>query len=375
MKLAPCSWLVLVAVCACDGLAGAPEPAGAHAEGVQRQGGKERAPCAAASVAELQACIDGLADGGGTVALAAGDYSLSRHVQIPHGGIHVRGAGVGATRIEVADGACQAGFVIGSLALHFDQVGVVEDVSIRGLSIDGNKRGNACCETYVGSGLTHLYVNGISVFNARDVTIADVSIRDARSGGIVADRGVRNLAISNVVIQSSAWDAVALYQTRGSRVQDSLFEDNAAAGISLDWYADDNLFSGNLVLRNGAGERGLDVTACPNALLATASPGIFSAGCSDNVFVGNVIAGSGSNGIQLGLGSDKRTGSSRNYLGRNVVRQSAEFGVWLVGDASRENVGVGMLYTGNRLGSLLRTATTMAGAQHYLDIGAQTEDR
>ena len=72
---------------------------------------------------------------------------------------------------------------------------------------------------------------------------------------------------------------------------------------------------------------------------------------------------------------DKRTGSSRNYLGRNVVRQSAEFGVWLVGDASRENVGVGMLYSGNRLGSLLRTATTMAAAQHYLDIGAQTEPR
>jgi hypothetical protein len=156
-------------------------------------------------------------------------------------------------------------------------------------------------------------------------------------------------------------------------VQDSLFEQNSAAGISLDWYADDNVFSGNLVLHNGAGEHGLDTASCPEVLLATASPGIFSAGCSDNVFVGNVVTGSGSNGVQLGLGSDKRTGSSRNYLGRNVVRQNAEFGVWLVGSASRDNVAIGMHYAGNGLGAVLRTATTMPAAAHYLDLGAQAE--
>jgi hypothetical protein len=360
---------MLITLCACEARSGARERVAEQSQ----DGGVTEASCAASSVAELRACIAALGGGGGTIALAAGDYLLSQHVQIPHSDIRVRGAGVGATRFAIADGSCQAGFVIGSLALHVDEVGPVENVSIRGLSIDGNKAGNPCCETYVESGLTHLYVNGISVFNARNVTIADVAIRDARSGGIVSDRGVHDLVIENVVIRSSAWDAVALYQTRGSRVQDSLFEQNSAAGISLDWYADDNVFSGNLLLRNGAGEQGLDISSCPDVLLATASPGIFSAGCSDNVFTGNVIAGGGSNGIQLGLGSDKRTGSSRNYLGRNVLRQNAEFGVWLVGNASRENVAIGMLYSGNRLGPVLRTATTAPGATHYLDIGAHSE--
>jgi hypothetical protein len=368
MKLVPC--LGLLVLCACD------RGTGVHprADAENRDAG-ERASCAASTVAELRACIDALAGGGGTVALAAGDYLLSEHVQIPHSGIHLRGAGVGRTRIAIADGACQAGFVVGSAALHFDEVGPVEDVSIHDLSIDGNKTGNACCETYVAIGLRHLYVNGISVFGARDVSIMNVSIRNARSGGIVADRGVRELVIANVVIQSSAWDGVALYQTRDSRVQDSVFEQNAAAGISLDWYADGNVFSGNLLLRNGAGEHALDTTHCPDVMLARESPGIFSAGCSENAFVGNVITGSGGNGVQLGLGSDKHTGSSRNYLGRNVIRQSGEFGVWLVGNASRENVAVGMVYSGNRLGSLLRTATTLPDAQLYLDIAAQTDAR
>jgi hypothetical protein len=374
MRSRPWSALALLALVACDGCTGKTGTSG-RAEPLRddRQDGTGGASCVAASVEELRACIAALADRGGTVVLEAGEYSLSRHVHIPHSGIHVRGEGSDATRVAIADGACQGAFVIGALALEVEHLPPVENVSIRNLSIDGNKAGNPCCETYVEPALTHLYVNAISVFNARNVSIADVTIRDARSGGIVTDRGVRNLVISNVVIRSSAWDAVALYQTRNSRVQDSLFERNAAAGISLDWYADGNVFSGNLLLRNGAGEQGLDISTCPTVLLATASPGIFSAGCSDNVFVNNVIAQSGSNGVQLGIGSDKETGSSRNYLGRNVLRQNAEFGVWLVGNASRENVAVGTLYSGNGARAVLLTATASAAAEHYLDVAAYSE--
>jgi hypothetical protein len=333
----------------------------------------EHVICTASSADELRICIDSLGNEGGTVVLKAGDYLLSRHVHVPYSGIHIVGEGVAKTRIRVADHACQAAFAIGPLALDVTGTPLVENVSISELSIDGNKSGNACCERYVEPALAHLYVNGISVFHARGVAIADVSIRNARSGGIVTDRGVLDLTIQNVTIRASAWDGIALYQTQQSSVRHSLLEQNAAAGISLDWYADHNLFSENLIAHNGSGETGLDTRSCSTVVRARASPGIFSAGCSDNVFVNNVVAEGGSNGVQLGLGSDKRTGSARNYFGSNIIRQNAEFGVWVVGDGSRDNFAVGTLDTQNRLGPLLLTDTSTPAAEHYLELGSERE--
>ncbi|HEX2675104.1 MAG TPA: right-handed parallel beta-helix repeat-containing protein [Polyangiales bacterium] len=359
-------WLCCAALMAggCGGLAQA-DASSARAD--------ERVTCTATSVTELRVCLDSLGDQGGRVALKAGRYVLSRHVQIRYGGIDVIGEGAGKTVLQLEEGACQAAIVIGSLALEPGAVPPVQNVSIRGLAIDGNKSGNACCERYTDPALAHLYVNGISVFNARNVTIEDVTIENARSGGIVTDRGVYELAVRGVTIRGSAWDGIALYQTHQSRISDSLLQDNAAAGISLDWHADGNVFTHNLILDNGAGETGLHTQRCAAIDRARASPGIFSAGCSDNVFVDNAIVGSGGNGVQLGLGSDKRSGSSRNYLGDNVIRDSAEFGVWVVGDASLDNLAVGTRNARNRLGPILFTDTHGPPAEHYLDLVGDRE--
>lgn len=327
------------------------------------QGG---ARCDAATVGELRACVEALRATGGTIAIAPGRYVLAQHVHIPYSGIQLEGAGAHATRFELADQACQAAFVIGTLALDASQVPALQHAAIRKLAIDGNKAGNPCCERYTQPELAHLYVNGISVFNAQHVELADVVIEDARSGGIVTDRGVRDLTIVRATIRGSAWDAVALYQTRASRVLASRFEHNAAAGISLDWYADANFFANNRLVANGRGETSLDVARCPAIDRARASPGVFVAGCSDNVFVHNTIAENGSNGVQLDFGSDERTGSTRNYFGANIVRDNAEFGVWVIGNATRDNLALATFNRGNRLGPLLLTGTTSPAEQHFL---------
>ena len=324
--------------------------------------------CRAASVDELRACVESLRESGGRISLAAGRYELSQHVHVPYNGIHIEGAGTQATRIVLGDRVCQAAFVIGPLALDPSGTPALRDVSIRRLAIDGNKTGNPCCERYRQPELAHLYVNGVSVFHARNVELADLVIENARSGGIVTDRGVHDLTISHVAIRGSAWDGVALYQTRRSRVIGSQLEHNSAAGISLDWYADGNFFASNQVRDNGRGESGLDVRSCPGADRARASPGIFVAGSSDNVFVHNEILGNGSNGVQLDLGSDERTGSARNYFAGNVLRDNAEFGVWLIGDASRGNLAVATLSAGNRLGPLLLTGITSPAPEHFLEL-------
>jgi len=333
--------------------------------------------CVASHPAAIRECIDSLAGGGGTVLVRRGLYVLTEHIHIPTSGIHLVGEGAGATILKVADGVRQAGIIVGTLkAEGYLDSERVTNVTISRLSIDGNKAGNRCHETEPGT--PHLTLNGISVYHARDVTISDVTIERARSGGITTDRGVHNLVVSRVTIRESFWDGVALYRTEASRVENSLIEGNSAAAISMDWSANGNSFTGNIFLNNATGEP-LVTSDCDQPAKPLAGPGIFLAGVSENLFANNVIIGNSDNGVQIKEGSaNPPPGSERNYFVGNVIARNINHGIWVTPQCVTclGNVGQATRYYCNTLVDLNVSVALPAGrtaSDYFREVGAQTD--
>jgi parallel beta-helix repeat protein len=307
------------------------------------------------------------------VLVRAGNYELTEHIHIPTSGIHLVGEGTGATNLRVADGACQAAIIIGTLSPDASGEDFVTDVSVSDLSIDGNKAGNLCCETEPGA--PTLTTNGISVYHAQDIQLSRVKIERARSGGITTDRDVHNLVVSNVTIRESFWDGIALYRTDASRVENSLIERNGAAAVSMDWNADGNAFSDNLFLDNGQGEQ-LDTSGCDNPAKPSTSPGIYLAGVSENAFSNNTISGSTNNGIEIKEGSDNPPSPSRlNSFVGNTIAGNTNHGVWMTPQCAGcfDNVGVGTRYYCNTLVDLNVSVPPEVGLtvdDYYRDVSA-----
>lgn len=375
------SLLAFAVVAGCEGPVGPEGPPGP--EGPVGPQGPQGPPgvtvsCVASQVEQIQQCINSLSSDGGTVLIKKGLYVLTEHVHIPTSGIHLIGEGAGATILKVADNARQAGIIVGTLkASDLPQDEYVSDVTISRLSIDGNKAGNRCYETEPGT--PHLTLNGISVYYAQDITISDVTIERARSGGITTDREVHNLVVSRVTIRESFWDGVALYRTDASRVENSLIEENSAAAISMDWSADGNSFTDNLFLNNATGEA-LNTSDCENSAKPESGPGIFLAGVSENLFANNVIAGNSDNGVQIKEGSaNPPPGSALNYFVGNIIAENTNHGVWVTPQCVNcfGNVGLGTRYYCNTLIDLNVSVPVPAGgsaSDYYRDVNPQSGD-
>jgi hypothetical protein len=107
---------------------------------------------------------------------------------------------------------------------------VSRDIFIYGIEIDGNKQN----QEFEIEKRGHIRNNGISVRNADNVIISNVSVRNCRSGGLVLERGSRRVSVLNSVFSENYFDGIAGYESEGCLLYNLQSTQNEAAGISLD---------------------------------------------------------------------------------------------------------------------------------------------
>lgn len=307
-------------------------------------------PCIVKPGENIQGCIDKvLNSGGGTVFVRAGTYIISKYLHIRAGNLTLQGEGA-ATEIYLADNAQTSNIVVGPITvMNPDEdlsVIPVENVVIRDLSINGNKNGQPS-EAWA-SPYQYIMVSGITIRYAKNITISNVSVVNARSAGILVEKSTYGFLLDEVDIRESAFDGFSCNKSYNGRVTNSRFKQNTYAGITATCDCSDNIFNNNDISLNGLG--------------STKAPGIYLAEAHRNHFSDNKIESNGDVGITL-TGVDchvTTTGASLNYFANNNISSNQSCGIYL--DSGNQNGGPG---SGNKAYSTSYHANAYNGVCNY----------
>ncbi len=115
----------------------------------------------------------------------------------------------------------------------------VSDIILKNVVIMGN-RDNQLSEYHN----VHDYLrnNGITIRRGARVTVENVWVIGARSGGLVTEKGCKNITVRNSYFMSSYFDGVAACETTDSLFEEIVVNRNDYAGISLDWNVQNCIF-------------------------------------------------------------------------------------------------------------------------------------
>lgn len=129
-----------------------------------------------------------------------------------------------------------------------------DGVTVRDLCINGNKdkqtqerSSNPEDQTW------YTCNNGITARACRKLTIENTFIRECRSAGFCSEKGVTDLRIKNMHTVNNHFDGFTGYETTGSIIDSLTSTGNQAAGISVDWYYNNNKFINPKVHSNRTG--------------------------------------------------------------------------------------------------------------------------
>lgn len=153
------------------------------------------------------------------------------------------GAGYSVT---VASGANCPAIIVGSA---LDDPEESQYISITNVVIDGNAKDQP--DEIWGGRELGVRNNGISVRRAKNVTIDNVQVKNCRSGGIVLERGCRDVIVSNSSSQHNVYDGLAAYESENCIFLNLDLSNNKAAGISLDLDMNKNYLIKNKIENNG----------------------------------------------------------------------------------------------------------------------------
>ena len=271
-------------------------------------GARERTPPETwVSCTRLQNAIRALPPTGGLVTVPAGVHVCRAPIVIDRDNVALRGMGP-ASELHLAEGGESPVLVIG-------QTTTVPTVTRRhivvsDLTIDGNRTKQTfecfrgpCNETNA------LRNNGISVRRAGDVLIERVTVKSARSGGVVTELGSERVTLRDVTVTDSFFDGVAGYETTNSLFSGLYLHDNLAAGFSFDIDFERNVISDVVITGSG-------------------SVGIFMRDARDNVFTAMRIADSVQHGIFVAqVDTDASTGATGNSFTNMIVHSSGGAGI------------------------------------------------
>ena len=225
---------------------------------------------------KIQARLDGLPPGGGTVVLRPGVYMINNPLFLRRDNQRLRGAGP-ATVLRLADNANCPLLVMGTAENAPSRV--VMNLRISDLEIDGNRAHQQFeCWAVQGEG-SDIRNNGITVRGVSDSSVERVRCHDCRSGGLVTEKGVIRLTVSDFASWDNQYDGLAAYVTEDSLFTRLMLHNNPGAGISLDQRVAHCVISEAMLARNGCG--------------------IFMRHASDNLFHGITVRDSKEHGVFL----------------------------------------------------------------------------
>ena len=199
---------------------------------------------------DIQAALDNLPESGGTVVLKAGVYSVIQPICLSRDNLTLRGAG-STTILRLADNANCPVVIMGSTSNYPTEV--VKNLRVCDLDVDGNRDNQQVeCWNIQGEG-DEIRNNGLTIRSVCDASVERVRSYRCRSGGLVTEKGVRRLTVSDYAAWDNHFDGLAAYVTEDSLFTQMVLRDNHGAGLSLDHKFNHNTLSDVILADNGCG--------------------------------------------------------------------------------------------------------------------------
>ena len=288
---------------------------------------------------KIQKTINSLPPTGGLVTIKEGIYNCEAPIVIDQDNVKLRGMGY-ATVLRLADDVNSPVLLLGSTT----EIPTISrrNIYISDIVIDGNRE-NQTYECWTGpcdtGGFTAIRNNGITLRNVSDVTIERVTVKKARSGGLVSEKHNQRLNVHDFTSLDNQFDGLAAYNTQNSIFSNLNLYDNLGAGLSFDISFNNNIVN-NVVI---TGSRKV---------------GVFMRDSKDNFLQGFQIRNSIEHGVFLAqVDSDITKPASGNTFSGFIVSSSGGAG-FRVNDLSNiNNLVIGSQFIGNGGGCISEAAS------------------
>jgi polygalacturonase len=254
----------------------------------------------------IQHALDSLPASGGVVKLGPGTFECDQPVVIKRSGVHLMGSGAD-TLLRLTNRANCPLLIVGDPRRDIQTA--VANVRVTDLMLDGNRLyqqvenwGNGAD----GPDGTAVRNNCITLRCVHDSRFERITALRGRSGGMVLEKGCRNILVDGFTALDNEFDGLAGYETENSTFKNLKLHGNQSAGISLDLRFNKNHIeraelhkngSQGIFMRESNGNRFNNLSIRENG-----AQGVFIAqadhltetGCRDNQFINlNVFANKG----------------------------------------------------------------------------------
>jgi Right handed beta helix region len=275
---------------------------------------------------------------GGCIVLGGSEFLVRQPIVIDRDGIELRGTSL-QTTLKLADDANCSVVIVGSVTTPIPRI--VRGVSLRLLTIDGNRDGQAweCCGGPCDAGgLSVIRNNGITIRGAEDICVEHVVTRRARSGGVVLEKYCRRVFINNLESHDNHFDGLAAYEAENCTFTQLHLHHNQSAAMSFDWKFNRNLISDSTLEHNG-------------------SQGVFMRDAIENKFRNLTIHNNGQQGIFIAqTESLPGTACVKNTFTNLTVTGNQGHGMRINDASCIGNAVTRSRFTGNKLGNISQTS-------------------
>lgn len=254
----------------------------------------------------IQRALDSLPESGGEVRLGPGVFECDRPVVIRRSGVRLSGQG-SRTLLRLTDKANCPLLIVGDPSREIRQT--VTGVHVTDLTLDGNRASQSSemwADETDGPQGTVVRNNCLTLRRVHDSRFERLVTRRGRSGGMVLEKGCRNLVVDELTSTDNEFDGLAGYETEDSVFRNLRLHGNRSAGISIDLRFNRNRFeraelrgngSQGIFMRESSGNRFdlLDIAdnGAQGIFIAQADH-LAETACRDNEFRGlSVIANKG----------------------------------------------------------------------------------
>lgn len=201
--------------------------------------------------ADIQAALDALPDGGGEVVLPPGTFMVMNPIVLQRDRQTLRGAGP-ATVLKLANRMNCPVVVLGTTKNKPSKI--IANLRLADLTIDGNGDNQKVEKWAVAGEGSEIRNNGVTVRGCSDALVERVTAFNCRSGGLVAEKGVQRLTVSDFTSYGNEFDGLAAYRTTDSIFSRlHLYNNPKGAGISLDLSFNGNVISDAVCTENDLG--------------------------------------------------------------------------------------------------------------------------